>query len=106
MLYLNEKQGLTNINNLIRQEDSVHYYASSFANWSTHSDLTTCLERQKRADKPLIRRSADGKKHFPPVDVYIVPHPAKTPYEIENFIPIGVDAQLIASMRDEEWFDN
>ena len=42
--------------------------------------------------------------YFPPVDVYIVPQPAKTPYEIENFIPVGVYAQLIASMRNEEWF--
>lgn len=96
---------IKNIKKLIKQEDEVHYYASSFANWSTHSDLTICLERQKKADKPLGRK-IKGKMHFPPVDVYLVPHPAKTPYEIENYIPIGVDAQLIASMRDEEWFDN
>ena len=104
MLYVNEKNGLTNIGKLIKQDDSVHYYASSFANWSTHSDLTICLEKQKSADRPLGKK-VKGKMYFPPVDVYIVPHPAKTPYEIENFIPVGVDAQIIASMRDEVWFD-
>ena len=94
---------INNIHKLIKQDDSVHYYASSFANWTSHSDLETCIKKQRSADKPLGRK-IKGKMHFPPFDVYLVPHPAKTPYEINRYIPVGVDAQLIAVLHDEEWF--
>ena len=92
-----------NIKKLINEEDKVHYYASSFANWSTHSNLAICLERQKSADRPLTKK-INGKLHFPPVDVFLIPHPAKTPYEISNYVPVDVDAQLIAKFHNEEWF--
>ncbi len=88
----------------IRKDNEVHYFASSFGNWSSNKDLETCLTNQKQADRSFAKKRK-GKLVYPPVQVFLVPHPAETDYGISNYSPQDVDAFVIAEIKNEDWFD-
>lgn len=90
----------------IQQDNAVHYYTASFGNWATSKNLETCLAKQKGADKCFAKRRKGKKLIYPPVVVYLVPHPSETNYEIRGYAPQDVDAVLIAEIKNKDWFDD
>ncbi len=95
---------MENIVEKIMKDNEVHYFVASFSNWSSHKDLETCLKNQAQADRSMAKKRK-GKLVFPPVTVFLVPHPAETHYGIRNYAPHDVDAFVIAEIKNESWFN-
>jgi len=83
---------MNNIEKKVMEDNQVHYFTSSFANWATSASLDECIKKQRKADKGL------GTKKPIEFMVFLVPHPEDTHYEINQYVPVDVDAMLIARL--------
>ncbi len=74
-------------------DQEVHFFASSFLNWSTGSDLAKTLRRQKRVDHESSSLQPKG------FNLWRVPGPEDSEYRIDNYSPSVEGAEFIAYLE-------
>lgn len=70
--------------------EEYHWFTSSAANWSAHSDLAKCLDAQRKSDRSTFR-----KGYTPPVAIYKVPGPSTRTYNIRHLAPAVEGAEFV-----------
>jgi len=65
-----------------------HFFTSSIAYWRVNKSLRECIDNQVRADNSLNAKVTG-------FNVYKVLVPIDTQYKINNYMPVGVEIELI-----------
>ena len=71
----------------MEEEQSYHYFASSFGVWNAHESLWYCLNIHRKSVRPYFDRFGKDSYKWFQVAVYKVPLPVSAHYHIDHHRP-------------------